>query len=67
MDAEISGEGEWCSNSKSINFRRRVKNVDWCDIFQERGKKALLSMRLKMKLLSLANRTMQRKNGKPKV
>lgn len=49
MDADIPGSGQWCSNSQSVNFRKRVKNVDWCNVFSARGKRAGLGLRLKAK------------------
>ncbi|MFZ5856760.1 MAG: hypothetical protein ACOYZ6_08015 [Chloroflexota bacterium] len=61
MDAEIPGSGQWCSNSKSPRFRTRVMEAEGCDVFQARGKKAPLGMRLKVKAVGLGARLLRKK------
>ena len=61
LDQNIPGSGNWCSNSQSPLHRTRVKDDDSCDGFTARGKKAPLSMRLKVKGLGLVNRVMRKK------
>jgi hypothetical protein len=55
-DAKVEGHGFWCSNSQSPIFLARLKDGDGCDQFQERGKKAPLLMRAKVKVMGLVNK-----------
>ena len=45
MDADISGDGAWCSNSLSVMFRRRVFPDGTCPHFYKRGKSAPIGLR----------------------
>jgi len=60
MDTEIPGAGQWCSNSQSPRFRTRVKDDDSCDKFTQRGKKAGIGLRLKVKGLGVVNKWMKK-------
>ena len=61
LDQDIPGEGNWCSNSKSPRIRTRVKDGDGCDGFSQRGKKAGIGLRLKVKGLEFVNRKLRKK------
>ena len=61
MDAGIPGHGHWCSNSQSKKFRLRVLEVNTCDQFQARGKKAGLGLRLKVKSIGAVNKAIRKK------
>jgi len=61
MDAGIPGMGTWCSNSQSPFFRMRVSDKDSCEMFEARGKKAPIGMRLKVKGLDLVNKVLRRR------
>ena len=61
MDDGIPGAGTWCSNSQSPKFRVRVLYRDSCDMFQARGQKAGLGLRLQTKGLGLVNKVLRKK------
>lgn len=61
LDQDIPGEGNWCSNSQSPRFRTRVKDGDGCEKFTQRGKKAPIGLRLKVKSLEFVNKKLRKK------